>query len=95
MEAAFIQRETGDTNWRNGMLRVGELFEWLSHPQLNPDILPIRLLAAAVYELAGYPARAAGLLNEDIFRHILLRQKGKMKELKRGYALIFSGQLCT
>jgi hypothetical protein len=66
IEAAFIQRETGDTNWRNGMLRAGELFEWLSHPQLNPDILPIRLLAAAVYELAGYPARAAGLLNEDI-----------------------------
>ncbi len=66
IEAAFIQRETGDTNWRNGMLQAGELFEWLSHPQLNPDILPIRLLAAAVYELAGYPARAAGLLNEDI-----------------------------
>ncbi|MEH2248199.1 DEAD/DEAH box helicase [Nostoc sp.] len=66
IEAAFIQREAGDTNWRNGMLRAGELFEWLSHPQLNPDILPIRLLAAAVYELAGYPARAAGLLNEDI-----------------------------
>ncbi|MGV0105069.1 Helicase ATP-binding domain-containing protein [Nostoc sp. DSM 114160] len=66
IEAAFIQRETGDTNWRNRMLRAGELFEWLSHPQLNPDILPIRLLAAAVYELAGYPARAAGLLNEDI-----------------------------
>ena len=66
IEAAFIQREAGDTNWRNGMLRAGELFEWLSHPQLNPDILPIRLLAAAVYELAGYPARAAGLLNEDM-----------------------------
>ncbi|MDF5719742.1 MAG: DEAD/DEAH box helicase [Rhizonema sp. PD37] len=66
IEAAFIQRETGDINWRNGMLRAGELFEWLSHPQLNPDILPIRLLAAAVYELAGYPAMAAGLLNEDI-----------------------------
>ncbi|MBG1242038.1 DEAD/DEAH box helicase [Nostoc sp. NZL] len=66
IEAAFIQREVGDTNWRNGMLRAGELFEWLSHPQLNPDFLPIRLLAAAVYELAGYPARATGLLNEDI-----------------------------
>jgi DEAD/DEAH box helicase len=65
IEAAFIQREAGDTNWRNGMLRAGELFEWLSHPQLNPDFLPISLLAAAVYELAGYPARAAGLLNED------------------------------
>lgn len=65
IDAAFILREDGNTNWRNAMLRAGELLEWLSHPQLNPDLLPIRLLAAAVYELAGYPARAAGLLNED------------------------------
>lgn len=65
IEAAFIQREVGDDNWRNGMLRAGELLEWLSHPQLNPDLLPIRLLAAAVYELAGYPARSTGLLNEE------------------------------
>ncbi|MFO0055592.1 MAG: DEAD/DEAH box helicase, partial [Dolichospermum sp.] len=65
IDAAFILREDGNTNWRNAMLRAGELLEWLSHPELNPDFLPIRLLAAAVYELAGYPARAAGLLNED------------------------------
>lgn len=65
IDVAFILREDGNTNWRNAMLRAGELLEWLSHPELNPDLLPIRLLAAAVYELAGYPARASGLLNED------------------------------
>ena len=65
IDAAFILREDGNTNWRNAMLRAGELLEWLSHPELNPDFLPIRLLAAALYELAGYPARASGLLNED------------------------------
>lgn len=65
IEAALIQREVASDNWRNGMLRAGELLEWLSHPQLNQDLLPIRLLAAAVYELAGYPARSTGLLNEE------------------------------
>jgi superfamily II DNA/RNA helicase len=64
IEAAFIKREAGDASWRNGMLRAGELLEWLCHPQLNPNRIPIRLLAAAVYELAGYPARSTGLLNE-------------------------------
>lgn len=70
IEAAFIKREAGETDWRNGMLRAGEILEWLSHPQLNPNNLPIRLLAAAIYELAGYPARAAGLLNEDAIEGI-------------------------
>ncbi|WP_414619103.1 DEAD/DEAH box helicase [Calothrix sp. CCY 0018] len=64
IEAAFIKQEAGDASWCNGMLRAGELLEWLSHPQLNPNRIPIRLLAAAVYELAGYPARSTGLLNE-------------------------------
>jgi hypothetical protein len=70
IEAAFIKREAGETDWRNGMLRAGEILEWLSHPQLNPNNLPIRLLAAAIYELSGYPARAAGLLNEDAIEGI-------------------------
>lgn len=63
--AAISARKAGDKNWTDGMRRAGELLEWLSHPQLNPDGLPIRLLAAAAYQLAGYPARSTGLLNED------------------------------
>jgi hypothetical protein len=41
---------------------VAEILEWLAHPELNPQRLPLRLLAAAAYQIAGYPARAAGLL---------------------------------
>ncbi|HTT24040.1 MAG TPA: DEAD/DEAH box helicase [Candidatus Sulfotelmatobacter sp.] len=63
VEAAFLQRNAGDVNWIEGMLRAAELMEWLSHPALNTDNLPMNFLAAAAYQLAGYPARAAGLLN--------------------------------
>jgi len=65
LEAASIERESGSDEWQSAMRRVGELLEWLSHPELNLTRLPTRLLAAAAYQLAGYPARAAGLLSED------------------------------
>jgi replicative superfamily II helicase len=65
IEVAFIEKESNIENWQEGMRRAGELLEWLSHPQLNSDKLPLRLLAAAAYQLAGYPARSTGLLNED------------------------------
>ncbi len=63
VDAALFQRSAGDANWFEAMLRAAELLEWLSHPTLNPDDFPMRLLAAAAYQLAGYPARAAGLLS--------------------------------
>lgn len=66
LEAAFIERGSGNESWRDSVRRTGELLEWLSHPQLNPDELPLLLLSAASYQLAGYPARSLGLLNEDI-----------------------------
>jgi len=66
LDAAFIERDAGQEDWRNSARRTGELLEWLSHPLLNPDGLPLRLLSAAVYQLAGYPARSSGLLNDDI-----------------------------
>src|SRR6266446_1913685 len=65
LDAAFIERETGNHNWHESARRTGELLEWLSHPRLNTDGLPLRLLSAAAYQLAGYPARSSGLLNED------------------------------
>lgn len=64
IEVAFAEREAGISNWYNGMKRAGELLEWLSHPSLNPKTLPLRLLAAATYQLAGFPARAASFLKE-------------------------------
>lgn len=66
IEAAFIKKESGDDeSWRKVMRRAGELLEWLSLPELNPDKLPIRLLSAATYQVSGYPARASGLLKES------------------------------
>src|SRR5207248_5010755 len=53
----------GNDSWRESVRRTGEILEWLSHPQLNEDGLPTRFLAAATYQLAGYPARSSGLLN--------------------------------
>lgn len=61
IEASLIQRQVNDDRWRDGMRRSGELLEWLSLPELNPEHHPIRLLAGATYQLAGYPARASGL----------------------------------
>ncbi len=63
VDAALYQRSAGDEKWVEAMLRAAEVMEWLSHPVLNPERLPMRLLAASAYQLAGYPARAAGLLN--------------------------------
>jgi hypothetical protein len=77
LQAAFIERDTDpESNWRDGVRRAAELLEWLSHPEINTEDLPFRLLAAAAYQLAGYPARASGLLNatppEDTESRILL-----------------------
>ena len=66
IEVAFIEKEAQIENWQISIRRAGELLEWLSHPQLNPEQLPLRLLAAAAYQLAGYPARATGLFNEEL-----------------------------
>lgn len=64
LDSALVLRTLGNgASWQSGLRRVGELFEWLSLPELNPDNLPLRMLAAAAYQLAGYPARATGLLN--------------------------------
>ncbi|MBD2106059.1 hypothetical protein [Nodosilinea sp. FACHB-13] len=66
IETCLINQEAGIPGWEESMRRAGELLEWLSHPELNPNNLPIHLLSAATYQLAGYPARASGLLNESI-----------------------------
>lgn len=63
LEAGFAERDGHQERWIESLRRVGEILEWLAHPELNPDRLPLRLLAASAYQLAGYPARATGLLN--------------------------------
>ena len=65
LEAGFVEKEAGNDSWTDSVRRTGELFEWLAHPQLNPTNLPLLLLSAASYQLAGYPARSLGLLGVD------------------------------
>jgi hypothetical protein len=63
IDSSFIKKDAGDSDWYIGMRRAGEILEWLSHPQLELRDVPTRLLAAAAYQLAGYPAMAASLLD--------------------------------
>jgi len=65
LEAASVQRQTDDTQWQKTVLRAGEILEWLPIRDTNSEEISTRLLAAACYQLAGYPARALGLLREE------------------------------
>ena len=62
INAAFLKKEANDDDWHLGMRRAGEILEWLNHPQFQLSDIPTRLLAAATYQLAGYPAMASSLL---------------------------------
>jgi hypothetical protein len=81
VEAGLVQRAAGDPSWSDPILRAAEILEWLSHPNLNPEKLPLHLLSAAAYQLAGYPARAAGLLNGESAESVRL---GPIQALLRG-----------
>ena len=49
---------------RRYLRRAGEIFEWLATTTPPEMPVPVVLLAAAAYQLAGYPARALGVLTE-------------------------------
>lgn len=63
IEAARLEG-AGDSNilWRQSLKRAGEILEWLSQPSLRRKHVPVHLLSAAAYQLAGYPALALGQL---------------------------------
>lgn len=65
VEAAFVQPDIDNDQSRKALRRAGELLEWLALSDINAEGLSTRLLAAAAYQLAGYPARASGLLNVE------------------------------
>lgn len=65
IQCAYIEREAGESHWSESMRRAGELLEWLSHPEFELERIPILLLSAAAYQLAGYPARSLGLLKNN------------------------------
>lgn len=62
LEAGLIEKDAGAAPWRNSVRRAAELFEWISHPKLRPEGVPTKLYSAALYQISGYPARAAGIL---------------------------------
>jgi hypothetical protein len=49
---------------RRYLRRAGEIFEWAATSSPAEIPVPIVLLAASAYQLAGYPARASGILSE-------------------------------
>ncbi|MDA2136749.1 DEAD/DEAH box helicase [Bacillus cereus group sp. Bc256] len=65
IDAGLFNKEIGGKDWQEPIKRGGELLEWLSHPELNKEKLPLRLLSAAAYQLGGYPALSMGLLNSS------------------------------
>lgn len=65
IQAGLIEKEEGTAGWERAFRRAAEIFEWLSHPDMVDIDVPTRLLSAACYQLAGYPARAAGIINES------------------------------
>jgi len=63
IELGFLKRAAGEEDWRRSVVRGAEVLEWLSHPEIDSEGLPLGHLSAAAYQLAGYPARSAGLLD--------------------------------
>lgn len=76
LHCALIERSAEPNSaWREGVKRAAEIFEWLSQSDLKPKEVPMYFLAAAAYQLAGYPAMALGHLrrmpNNEQFSFIL------------------------
>jgi len=63
LEVAIEMKSGDETGWQKTMVRSGEIIEWLSHPSMGMGEVPLRLISAAIYQIAGYPARSSGLLN--------------------------------
>lgn len=62
IDAGLLLRQANNPKYRPCLRRAGELLEWLAPPVApNPDV-PYRLLSAASYQIAGYPARANAVL---------------------------------
>lgn len=75
LDCALLERQEDLAgSWRDGVKRAAEILEWLSQRDLRPAEVPVHFLAAAAYQVAGYPAMALGHLqrmSDDPFSKIL------------------------
>lgn len=63
VECALIERSADPAgDWRRGIRRAADLLEFVSQNDLRPPETPVHLLAAAAYQVAGFPAMALGQL---------------------------------
>jgi superfamily II DNA/RNA helicase len=53
-----------NSEYQRYLRRAGEIFEWAAASSPADMPMPIVLLAASAYQLAGYPARASGVISE-------------------------------
>lgn len=64
IDTGLMLRTEGRPEWRDCIRRAGDLLEWLAHPGMQLETIPVRLLSAAAYDLARFPARAYSLLRD-------------------------------
>ena len=63
IDCALIERAADpQSQWRKGVKRAAEILECLSQHDLRPARTPMHLLAAAAYQVAGFPAMALAQL---------------------------------
>ena len=63
IECALIERSAEPQgHWRRGVRRTADILEFLSQHDLRPVGSPINLLAAAAYQVSGFPAMALSQL---------------------------------
>jgi len=62
-DAALGAEEVGLSEGNEGLRRAAEIFEWLTDAGCESvEIDEVLLIAAACYQVAGYPARASGVI---------------------------------
>ena len=88
LEAGLLLRETDQDQSKRYLRRAAEIYEWLGGIQGNPSGVNLNFFAAASYQLAGYSARALGVLSKEknrdgYSRAIFYFLKGDYKNLQK------------
>ncbi len=87
LEAGLLLFDSTPDQAKHYLRRAAELFEWIDSLPDKPDGLPYVFFTAASYQLAGYPARALGVLNsreldEDYSKSLAYFLRGDFSDLQ-------------